>query len=42
MCTAVLVGGIDMMSQAIMLAKKPHVIVGERVKPMDLKILSGI
>ena len=29
MCTVVLVGGIDMMSQAIMLAKKPHVIVGE-------------
>ena len=26
--TAVLVGGLDMVSQAIALAKKPHVIVG--------------
>ena len=25
----VIVGGIDMMTQAIMLAKKPHVVVGE-------------
>ena len=26
--TAVIVGGIDMMSQALMLAKKPHIIIG--------------
>jgi len=25
---AVIVGGIDMMSQALMLAKKPHIIIG--------------
>ena len=26
---AVIVGGMDMMSQAVMLAKKPHVVIGE-------------
>lgn len=26
---AVIVGGIDIMSQALMLAKKPHVIIGK-------------
>ena len=29
LCTAVIVGGIDMMSQALMLAKKPHIIIGK-------------
>ena len=28
-CTAVVIGGIDMMTQALQLAKKPHVIVGK-------------
>ena len=27
--TAVIVGGIDMYDQALMLAKKPHVLIGE-------------
>lgn len=27
-CVAVIVGGIDMMSQSLQLAKKPHVIIG--------------
>jgi ATP-dependent RNA helicase DDX47/RRP3 len=26
---AVIVGGMDMMTQALMLAKKPHIIIGE-------------
>ena len=26
---AVIVGGMDMMSQAVMLAKKPHIVIGE-------------
>lgn len=33
--TAVLVGGIDMMSQAIQLAKRPHVIVGTPGRVVD-------
>ena len=28
-CLAVVVGGIDMMSQSLALAKKPHIIVGK-------------
>lgn len=30
---AVIVGGIDMMSQALMLAKKPHIIIGNEKVP---------
>lgn len=26
---AVIVGGIDMMTQSLMLAKKPHIVIGE-------------
>lgn len=33
--TAVLVGGIDMMSQAIALARRPHVIVGTPGRVVD-------
>ena len=28
---AVIVGGVDMMTQALVLAKKPHVVIGEGV-----------
>ena len=27
---AVIVGGVDMMTQALALAKKPHIVIGEK------------
>ena len=35
--TAVIVGGIDMMSQALMLAKKPHIIIGKLKGSVQIK-----
>lgn len=29
--SAVIVGGIDMMSQSLVLAKKPHIVIGEKM-----------
>ena len=29
-CAAVVVGGIDMMSQSLVLAKKPHIVIGKK------------
>ena len=27
-CTVVIIGGVDMMTQALQLAKKPHIVIG--------------
>lgn len=37
---AVIVGGIDMMAQSLVLAKKPHVVIGKKGKVLLLKQIS--
>jgi len=29
MCLVVIIGGVDMMTQSLQLAKKPHIVIGD-------------
>lgn len=40
--SAVIVGGIDMMSQALVLAKKPHVVIGKRMLDVSCRVCGVI
>lgn len=35
--TVVIVGGIDMMSQSLVLAKKPHIVIG-KTTPLEMHL----